>query len=131
MERQSFSLLKSMPISFNKIIWSKIIFSFMVGLPFVLVSSTIFAISYNIPFGLFLMIIVCCVFYNLFVCMFGITMNIFFPNLTTQNDTVLVKQSLSSFLSIFVPLVFVMIATTIYFNINFNLVYYFLIIIFI
>ena len=61
--------------------------------------------------------------------MFGIVMNICFPNLTTQNDTVLVKQSLSSILSILIPLVFVMIATTIYFNISLNLGYYFLIII--
>ncbi len=127
-ERQSFNLLKGMPLSFNKIIWSKIIFAFIVGLPFILVSSIIFVISYNISFWLFLMIIACCLFYNLFVCMFGMVMNICFPNLTTQNDTVLVKQSLSSFLSILIPLILVIIATTIYFKINFNLIYYFLII---
>ena len=128
-ERQSFSLLKGMPLSFSQIIWSKILFAFLVGLPFILVSSIIFAISYNISFWLFLMIVACCMFYNLFICMFGIVMNICFPNLTTQNDTVLVKQSLSSVLSVLIPLAFVMIVTTIYFNINYNLTYYFLIII--
>ena len=127
MERQSFSMLKSMPLSFAQIIWIKIIFAFLVGLPFILVSIIIFSISYNISFWLCLMIIACCLFFNLTLCMFGIVMNICFPNLTTQNDAVLVKQSLSSFLSVFIPLAFVMITTTIFLNINYSLLHYFLI----
>ena len=127
-ERQNFSVLKSLPLSFSQIVWSKITFAFLVGLPFIFVSSIIFTISYNISFWLFLMILGFSLFFNLTLCMLGIAMNICFPNLTTQNDTVLVKQSLSSFLSVLIPLIFVMLATVIYFYVNISLIYYFLII---
>lgn len=127
MERTSLSLLKSMPISYNKIIWSKILFAFFVEFPFIVVSTIIISISYKFSFVAFLILMLFSLFFCLFTCMLGITLNIWFPNLNSKNDTVLVKQSLSSFMSVVIPLVLVLVATIVYLYVSINLIYYFLI----
>ncbi len=105
-ERKKINVLKSLPISYKHILGSKILLAFIVGSPFIFVSSLIISIFCNLSVFGIIFVMLFPQFWYFSCCMFGIVINLSFPNLQTANDTVLVKQSLSAFLSVFIPLIY-------------------------
>lgn len=123
MERKNLETLKCLPLSFEKIVWSKIVFAFLVSVPFVLTSSIILVCTFKLGFWGSLLVVVFPMLWSFSCAMFGLVINLNFPNMNSKNDAMLVKQSLSGFLSTFVPLLFWILCFSLlnFINISLNL----------
>ena len=102
LEGTTINITKSLPISEKTILKSKIIYPFVIELPFILISELIFFIKFRpsllymfIIFSLSLLMI-------LFSGLVGLIVNLIYPKLNASNDTEVVKQSMSSMISVFV-----------------------------
>lgn len=113
-ERTQLDILKSMPISHVKLFFSKIAMGFIVCAPFILCAAIILCIGYQLGIIGFLIILLMPLLFNIFSGVFGLFVNLLFPNMHTINDTVLVKQSLSSFLGFMVPSLVFGVAVAVY-----------------
>jgi ABC-2 type transport system permease protein len=101
LEGKNFWVIKSLPIKSSKIIFSKMIFNVILGLPLALFALLLLGISFKISFislsSLFLFVIS----YSLVTSSFDSIINLYFPKFEYKNDTEVVKQSLGSVISIF------------------------------
>lgn len=111
-EGKTFWFLKSMPISTNKILLSKIVTNIIIILPTILIGAVIYIIKLKFTMFYATVLIATCVILMLFTAVSGLLMNLMFPNMNAANDTVVVKQSISSIISmlggiviIFIPLI--------------------------
>ena len=102
LEGTTINITKSLPVSEETILRSKIIYPFVIELPFILISELIFFIKFRpsllymfIIFSLSLLMI-------LFSGLVGLIVNLIYPKLNASNDTEVVKQSMSSMISVFV-----------------------------
>lgn len=108
-ERNNFWILKMIPISVKKIFFAKKFVNFIVIMPVVVISLVLFFLSGYITFmevGIFLLV---AFLFSFVIANFGLICNLLFPKLDAPNDTVIVKQSLSSMMGIMVPMIFVVI----------------------
>lgn len=105
LEGTTINITKSLPVSEKTILRSKIIYPFVIELPFILISELIFFIKFR-PSLLYMFII-----FNLSLLMIlfsglvGLIVNLIYPKLNASNDTEVVKQSMSSMISVFVGMV--------------------------
>lgn len=100
---------KSLPIEPINIFKAKIFNNIVMVLPFMLVGTVLFAIGLKMELIDFAMCILLCIIFTVFEALFGLLVNLKFPKLDASNDTIIVKQSLSSMLGIFVPMALVFI----------------------
>lgn len=93
---------KSMPIKFKDIVLSKIFVNLLVSLPIVLYFLTFLPIMIYLSFSFWeiLLVIASPISALFFVSFSGLMINLWFPKLNWTNVTVVVKQSLSTFISI-------------------------------
>ncbi len=105
-EGKNFWILKTMPIKVKDIFLSKIVVNMLIVLPVMILSIILFGISFKMTILQTLIVILLAVFSNITCSMFGIIINLKYPRLDFVSYTQVVKQSLSSFLGIMVPLVF-------------------------
>ena len=99
LEGKTINITKSLPISFDKIVKSKILTCFILELPFLILISLIFIIrlKFDLSYG-FLIILLCFAVTFLVSCM-GLIVNLKYPKMDAQSDTEVVKQSMSVFIS--------------------------------
>lgn len=102
LEGATINITKSLPVSEKTILRSKILYPFVIELPFILISELIFFIKFRpsllymfIIFSLSLLMI-------LFSGLVGLIVNLIYPKLNATNDTEVVKQSMSSMISVFI-----------------------------
>lgn len=102
LEGATINITKSLPVSEKTILRSKILYPFVIELPFILISELIFFIKFRpsllymfIIFSLSLLMI-------LFSGLVGLIVNLIYPKLNASNDTEVVKQSMSSMISVFI-----------------------------
>jgi len=100
MEGKNLWILKSIPVSAKTIFASKILVNLTLLSPSVL-ASVIIGIILKFSFIDELLVLLLVVSFALFVPAFGLVINLSFPNLTWTNETVVVKQSTASVISIF------------------------------
>ena len=119
-ERKSFWILKMLPVEVKQIFNAKKFVNKIITIPVVLISLIllIFSSYITIPEALGLMII--CIIYNAFIANFGLICNLMFPNFNAINDTVIVKQSVASFIGIIFPLLLVIIMIVLTSGLNVN-----------
>ncbi len=103
-EGSKFWVLKSLPIKEKDIIYSKILFSIMIVIPISILSIIILSLSFNIILIDALLLILFVSIYSIVIAKFGIIINLRFPKMDAINDQVVVKQSLSSFITIMGPM---------------------------
>ncbi len=102
LEGATINITKSLPVSEKTILRSKILYPFVIELPFILISELIFFIKFR-PSLLYMFII-----FNLSLLMIlfsglvGLIVNLIYPKLNASNDTEVVKQSMSSMISVFI-----------------------------
>lgn len=125
LEGRSINITKSLPISIRTIFNSKILYCYFIELPFVLVSVFIFSIKFR-PGFVYLLLLLLVVFTIIFLsAVIGLVVNLKYPKLNYTNDTEIVKQSMSSMISIFINIgicllsIFSVIKLSDYFDINF------------
>lgn len=105
MEGSKIQILKQLPISFSSVITSKILFSVILELPFVIVANVIFLCF--VPFDIIytILLFVVSVISILAFSVLGLVINLRFPKLNWKSEAEAVKQSLSLFVSMFVDMI--------------------------
>lgn len=104
-EGSKFWIVKSLPINEKEIIYSKILFSLIIVVPIVVLSSIIIYISLGLSIIELLLLIIFSVLYSLVISKFGMLINLRFPKMDAKSDQIVVKQSMSSFISVMVPMI--------------------------
>ena len=100
-EGKSFNISKSLPIGVNKILYSKIIFSNLLVIPIMLVCDVIFFIYFDLKIIDYIFIILISIVGPIISSLLGLIINLKYPKMDASNDTEVVKQSMSSMISVF------------------------------
>ena len=114
-EGRKFYVLKSLPISYNLFIISKLAFNIFLSLPFVLIGSTIFVIIAPCSIGEIFLIYLIPLLSMLTFSGLGLLTNLKWQRLDWTNEAQAVKQSLSLFVSMMTAIFLSMIPFLIYF----------------
>ncbi|TAH73843.1 MAG: hypothetical protein EWM47_02240 [Anaerolineaceae bacterium] len=93
-------IIKNLPVSTLMIFASKILVNLTIIAP-ALLSSIFVGIILQIPFISVLLLLLAVVSFSLFMAQYGLVINLSFPNLSWSNETVIVKQSTASLISVF------------------------------
>ena len=101
LEGKSFSILKSLPIKPYKIIKSKVFTAILIMLPFILIGDIIIFIRFRFNILSIFLILISSILLPLISETIGIIINLKYPKMDAQNDTEVVKQSMSSTISVF------------------------------
>jgi ABC-2 type transport system permease protein len=133
LEGQTINLLKSLPISPRKIVFSKILSAVSIIIPVILIGDIVIFIRYGFDIINILLILIASVLLPFVAESFGILVNLKYPKMDAENDAEVVKQSMSSMISVFGGML--LIALTIFgvvklvsdFNISYTLTIFILI----
>ena len=130
-EGNKFYSLKSLPISAKQIITSKMLFSILLFMPFLLIGNTIFVILVPCSFELILMIFITPLISLIVFTGIGMFCNLRWPKLNWVNETQAIKMGLGLLVSMLITMIITMIPFLIYLflfpqiNSIFNLAQYF------
>ena len=94
-EGKTISILKSLPISPNKIFLSKILTNFTVFVPMIFINGTIIAVYFKFSFIKYLLTLFIPLLYGLFISLFGLIINLHFPMFDFDSEAKVIKQSVS------------------------------------
>ena len=106
LEGKSFSILKSLPVSSFKIIISKVLTAVIIMTPVLVVGDIIMFIRFSFNLIEVLMILISSIILPLVSETIGIIVNLKYPKMDAENDTEVVKQSMSSAIAVFVGMIF-------------------------
>lgn len=98
-EGKNLWIVKSLPVPASTVFASKILVNLSVLSPAVL-ASVLMGIILKIPFINGLLTVFTVISFALFISAFGLAVNLSFPNLTWSNETVIVKQSAASSITV-------------------------------
>ena len=101
LEGKSFNILKSLPIKPSTIIVSKVLAAVVIMIPFILIGDIIFFVQFNFSILEIVEILVASVLLPLIAETIGILVNLKYPKMDAENDTEVVKQSMSSMIAVF------------------------------
>lgn len=100
LEGKSINLIKSLPIKTLKIIWSKVLTAVIIMIPFILLGDAIVILKYKFNM-IEISTLLCSSIVLPFVAeILGILVNLKYPKIDAENDTEVVKQSMSSMISV-------------------------------
>ena len=102
LEGKTINITKSMPVSERMILKSKILASFVIELPFIIFADIIFFIKFR-PSIFYVVVILLLSFLIIFLtsCI-GLIVNLKYPKMNWTSDAEVVKQSISSMISVFI-----------------------------
>ncbi len=116
LEGKTFWLTKSLPVSEKKIFISKIMVNLIITIPFAIVSSILLAIVFKFKILDIFYCIATSIIVPLLVSILGLVVNLKYPKMDAISDTAVVKQSMSSMISVYsgllltaIPIIFVFI----------------------
>ena len=107
LEGKSFSILKSLPITPYKIVQAKVLTAILIMLPFILIGDIIIFIKFTFNLLSIILILIATILFPLISETFGIIINLKYPKMDAQNDTEVVKQSMSSAICVFSGMVII------------------------
>ena len=102
LEGKTINITKSLPISEKNILKSKIIYPYVIELPFILISELIFFIKFKINIIDIILILSMSLIMVTLSSIIGLIINLKYPKMNATNDTEVVKQSMSSMISVFI-----------------------------
>lgn len=105
LEGKSFYILKSLPIKPFTIIISKVISALIIMLPFIFIGDIIVFIRFKFNIVEIIMILFSSVLLPLVSEITGILVNVKYPRMDAENDTQVVKQSMSSMISVLLGMI--------------------------
>ena len=122
-EGKSFNISKSLPISIEKSIAAKIIFSCLIMIPIILICNLIFIINFKVKILDFLAIFLISFIAPFISSCLGLIINLKYPKMNFTSDTEVVKQSMSSIISVLLGILMAMALIGMFFiKINLNYV---------
>jgi len=101
LEGKNFWILKSLPIQPKTIMYGKMIFNIILGLPLALISLIIMTFTFGIEPITFIMMAVYTISLSLVVTVLGSIVNLFLPKFDFRNPAEVVKQSAAALLGLF------------------------------
>ena len=102
LEGKTINITKSLPIKEELILKSKILTCFIIELPFIIFSDIIFFIKFKPNLFYIVLITLIGLLIILLSACIGLIINLKYPKMNATNDTEVVKQSMSSMMSIFI-----------------------------
>lgn len=115
LEGKTLWLLKSVPVEINDIIFGKLMLHIAVtGIP-LLIADIIIAVSFGADIVTFILITVFTELFMVICAEAGLMANLIFPKTEWTNETVPIKQSISSMIGMFFGLILTMLVITVYF----------------
>ena len=102
LEGKTINITKSLPISERDILRSKIIYPYIIELPFILLSELIFFVIFKVNIIDMLLIFCMGIILVTLTSIIGVIVNLKYPKMNASNDTEVVKQSMSSMISVFI-----------------------------
>ena len=102
LEGKSFSILKSLPVKPYTVVKSKVYTAVLIMIPFLLIGDIIVFVRFNFDILSMAIIVVESVLLPLVAETIGIIINLKYPRMDAKNDTEVVKQSMSSTVSVFI-----------------------------
>lgn len=125
LEGKSFNITKSLPVATEKILLSKVLTSNILSIPIILICDVIFFVAFKVAIIDIVFILLASIVMPTFTALIGILMNLKYPKMNATSDTEVVKQSMSSMLSVFIGMFVAMLSVAIMImgsNFNINLV---------
>ena len=127
LEGKSFSILKSLPVSSFKIIISKVLTAVIIMVPVLVVGDIIMFVRFSFNIIEVLMILISSIILPLVSETIGIIINLKYPKMDAENDTEVVKQSMSSAIAVFTGMLLtgitiLLIVKGIEYNINLDII---------
>ena len=104
LEGKSFNITKSLPLAPEKILLAKVLTSNIISIPVVLICDMIFFVVFKVAIIDIVFILLASIIMPTFTALTGILMNLKYPKMDATSDTEVVKQSMSSAVSIFIGL---------------------------
>ena len=101
LEGKTLWIFKESPVPAEILFLSKIAVNLLVGCTAALVSISLITFGYGIPLASAAAIILTCFTFVIFISLYGLWINLLFPKMDADNDTIVVKQSLSALLGYF------------------------------
>lgn len=105
LERKSFNILKTVPVKVKQILLAKVIASNIITIPVMLVSDSIFFIAFKAEITDIVFILMATLIMPTFTAIIGLLVNLKHPKLDASSDTEVVKQSMSSGISVLIGMV--------------------------
>ena len=102
LEGKSFNITKSLPVAPEKILLAKVLASNIISIPIILISDVIFFVAFKINVTDIVFILLASIIMPTVTALIGILMNLTYPKMDAISDTEVVKQSMSSTLSVFI-----------------------------
>lgn len=102
LEGKSFNITKSLPVKPEKVLLAKVLTSNIISTPVILVCDVIFFIVFKVAIMDMIFILLASILMPTFTALVGILMNLKYPKMDATSDTEVVKQSMSSGLSVFI-----------------------------
>ena len=102
LEGKSINILKALPIKYQTILNSKIITCFIIEMPFVLISIIAYILKFDISILSLGQLLISGAILIFISAVIGLLINTRYPKFNWNNDTEVVKQSMSSTVSVFI-----------------------------
>jgi ABC-2 type transport system permease protein len=118
LEGKNLWIIKSLPVDTKKIFYSKIMVNLTILVPAILINSTIFCIYLKTNLIMTLYMFITPLIYSLFISIIGLIINLHFPIFNWKNEIKVIKQSMSSFIAIFVGMGIAIIPFTIKYSMS-------------
>ena len=110
LEGKNINILKSLPINTKTILLAKINSCLLITTPILLIGDIILFIRFNISLIEILFLILLSILIPLVSHFIGLIINLKYPKLDAENETEVVKQSMSSFLSVMLGMILFLIS---------------------
>ena len=107
-------ILREAPVGEGTLLWVKTGFQLLLSLPCTFVASLCLTIAFGLPLWQGVVLFAAMVLFAVGQACFGMLMGLTFPKLDAPNETVVVKQSLSVLLAMFVPMAVLAVAGLLY-----------------
>ena len=104
-EGKSFNILKSLPVSPKKVLMSKVYASLLLTVPAFIIGDIIIFVRMNMDINDMLLLVLLTILMPLVSSFIGLIINIKYPKLDAENSTEVVKQSMSSMISVVIGIV--------------------------
>jgi len=100
-EGKTFNISKSLPVMEDKMLLAKVLMSNIITIPVILICDIIFFCSFKVEIIEEILILITSVIAPSIAAVFGLIINLKFPKMDASSDAEVVKQSMSSMVSVF------------------------------
>lgn len=105
LEGKNLWIIKSLPVSIKEVFLSKIMVNLTILIPTILINSTVLNIFLKPSLLIAILMYITPIIYALLISILGIVINVHFPNFEWKNEIKVIKQSLASFLALFIGMI--------------------------